>query len=229
MSYQPYRTHAVFPGHISEDRQRQLHEFDFDVTDITGDDLTWLLSKAVAATSYSALRFVRDKFGQEAAQELSREFGYEAGVGIFNRYRDHLGLPPGEPITPEQFAQFQDYAHATMGVDAAYSFAGYDDEKAWVSRQRCFSGGSSPYTNAPPDLEDVCAYSDLGFISAYKEVQPTLKWENSHNMADRTTTNASGGAICGSIFWLDSRDEAQSPISEASLKTPTASRSAERT
>jgi hypothetical protein len=207
MPYEPYRSHQIFPGHISEGRQKELSEYDFDLRQLNGDDLTWILSKSVSGTAYSALRFVRDKFGKEAAQELAREFGYESGVGIFNKYRDHLGIGPGIPLTPEQFAEFQDYAHATMGVDATYSFSDYDDKRAWVSRQRCFFGGSGPYSNAPADLEDICAYSDLGFISAYKELQPTLRWENTHNMADRTVSDASGDAICASIFWPDWQDE----------------------
>ena len=208
VSYQPYVSHEEFPGHISEARQEQLAAYDFTVTDVTGDDLVWVLSKAVAGTAYTALRYVRDKFGQEAAQELARQFGYEGGQSIFGTYRARLGLEPGEPLTAEQFAEFQDYAHAMMGVDAAYSFSDYDDEKAWVSRKRCFFGGSSPFTNAPADLEDICAYADLGFVSAYKELQPTLRWENTHNMANQSTTNAGSGAICGSIFWMGSKGTA---------------------
>lgn len=124
-------------------------------------------------------------------------------MAIFNAYRHKIGLEPGETLMPEQFAEFQDYAHAMMGVDAIYSFSGYDEEKAWVSRQRCFFGGFSPFTNAPADLHEICAYADLGFISAYKELQPTLIWENVHNMADSSTTDATGGrAICGSIMWM---------------------------
>jgi hypothetical protein len=207
VAYEPYRSHAIFPGHVSAAREEELSNYDFDLRQVTGDDLVWILSKSVAGTAYSALRFVRDKFGKEAAQELARELGYESGVGIFNKYRARLGLEPGEQLTSEQFAEFQDYAHATMGVDATYSFSDYDDEKAWVSRQRCFFGGSSPFTNAPADLEDICAYADLGFVSAYKELQPTLRWENTHNMADAGVTNAPRGSICASVFWMDWSEE----------------------
>jgi hypothetical protein len=203
VAYRPYTDNRFYPGLISEERQAQLAGFDFALKELTGDDLVWHLSKSVAATAYAALRWVRDKFGQDAAQELAREFGYESGVAIFNAYRQRIGVAPGEALTPEQFAEFQDYSHATMGVDAVYSFSGYDNEKAWVSRQRCFFGGSSPFTNAPADLHAVCAYADLGFISAYKELQPQLLWRNTHNMADHTATDAAGQAICGSIMWMD--------------------------
>jgi hypothetical protein len=203
VAYQPFTDNRFYPGLITETRQNQLAVFDFELRDLTADDLVWHLSKSVAGTAYSALRWVRDKFGQDAAQELAREFGYESGVAIFDSYRQRVGVAPGEPLTPEQFAEFQDYAHATMGVDAVYSFSGYDDEKAWVSRHRCFFGGSSPYTNAPADLHAVCAYADLGFISAYKELQPQLIWRNTHNMSDNTVTNADGQAICGSIMFMD--------------------------
>lgn len=203
MPYRPYADNRFYPGLISEQRQAQLASFDFELKELTADDLVWHLSKSIAGTAYSALRWVRDKFGEPAAQELAREFGYESGVGIFNSYRQRVGVAPGEPLTPEQFAEFQDFAHATMGVDAVYSFSGYDDEKAWVSRQRCFFGGSSPFTNSPADLHSICAYADLGFISAYKELQPQLIWRNTHNMADATATSADGSAICGSIMWMD--------------------------
>jgi hypothetical protein len=120
-----------------------------------------------------------------------------------------VGVAPGEPITTEQFAEFQDFAHAMIGVDAMYSFSDYDDEKAWVSRQRCFFGGSGPFTNAPPDLVSVCAFADLGFISAYKELQPQLLWRNVHNMASIPTTDADGPSICGSIMVMDIPENAR--------------------
>lgn len=209
MSYRPFTDNRFYPGMISEERQAELASFDFELEELTADDLVWQLSKSVAGTAYLSLRFVRDKFGLEAAQELAREMGYQSGVAIFGSYRARLGVKPGEPITAEQFAEFQDFAHAVMGVDGMYSFSGYDDEKAWVSRQRCFFGGSGPFSNAPPDLQAICAYADLGFISAYKELQPQLIWRNVHNMADIPTTEAEAPAICSSMFWMDIPEDAK--------------------
>src|SRR4029077_6551591 len=77
------------------------------------------------------------------------------------------------------------------------------------SRHRCFFGGASPYTNSPPDLVDICAYSNLGFVSAYKELQPTLIWQNVNNMADPSVTDAEGRSICGSIMWMTAPEGAE--------------------
>lgn len=202
MGYQPYTENSFYPGLISEERQQKLQRFDFSFNEITADDVVWLLSKAVPGTAYTALRWVRDKFGEEAAQELAREMGYQSGAAIFNTYRAKIGVPPGEPLTPEQFVEFQDTAHMTMGVDSSYAFSGYDEEKAWVSRQRCAFGGFGPYTNAPPSLRGICTYAELGFISAYKELQPTMIWNNIHNMGVPEVVGAVGKAICGFMMWM---------------------------
>jgi hypothetical protein len=202
MGYQPYTENSFYPGQISEERQQQLQRFDFHFSEITADDVVWLLSKAVPGGSYLALGWVRDKFGEEAAQELAREMGYQAGKGIFSTYRAKVGAAPGEPLTPEQFVQFQDSAHMTMGVDSSFAFSGYDDDKAWVSRQRCGFGGFGPYTNAPPSLRGICTYAELGFISAYKELQPTMSWNNVHNMGVPEVVGAVGKAICGFMMWM---------------------------
>jgi len=202
VSYRPFTDNRFYPGLLTKARQEQIADWNFGLGDLSADDLVWKLSKDVAATQYTALRFVRDKFGLAAAQALAREYGHEAGEAIFASYRRRLGLKPGEPITPEQFCEFQDYAHAVMGVDAVYSFTGYDDDKAWVSRQRCFNGGAAPYSNAPADMQEICGWSDLGFTSAYRELQPALHWKNVHNMASTEISDADRGAICSSIFWM---------------------------
>ena len=106
--YRPFDDNRFYPGMIDEERQRRLTDFDFELDELTADDLVWMLSKSVAATAYSALTFVRDKVSVEAAQALSRQFGYEAGVSLFNRFRAKLCIAPGEALTPEQFARFQD-------------------------------------------------------------------------------------------------------------------------
>jgi hypothetical protein len=207
--YQPYTDNSFFPGLIDEARQEKLLTYDFDVTEITADDVVWLLSKGVPGTAYTALRWVKDKFGEEAAQEMAREFGYQTGAAIFDRYRRKVGVAPGEPLTTEQFVEFQDLAHSTMGVDAVHAYSGYDDEKAWVSRQRCTFGGFGPFTNAPPGLRGICTYAELGFISAYKELQPTMIWDNTHNMGDPTVVGARGRAICGFMMWMTIPEEAR--------------------
>jgi len=201
VSYRPYSDNRFYPGLISEDRQEKLLAYDFELAEVTSDDLVWLLSKSAGA-AYVALEFVLDKFGEDAAQELARELGYQTGKSIFSRFRDSIGVPPGEALTPEQFVKFQDLAHAMMGVDTMYAFSDYDDERAWVSRQRVNFGGCGPITHAPPRLRSICTYAELGFISAYKELQPTLVWENFYNLGDPEVTGAIGRAISAFVMWM---------------------------
>ena len=202
MAYRPYADNRFYPGLISEERQQQLQSYDFELSEVTADDIVWSLSKSVPGMGYMTLGWVRDKFGEEAAREMAREIGYQSGRAIFDAYRKKIGVGPGEPLTTEQFAQFQDYAHVTSGVDSIFAFSGYDDDKAWVSRQRCNFGGFGPYTNAPPSLRGICTYAELGFISAYKELQPSMIWQNMHNMGDPDVVGAEGQAICGFVMYM---------------------------
>jgi len=44
VSYRPYSDNRFYPGLISEDRQAKLSTYDFELSEITSDDLVWLLS-----------------------------------------------------------------------------------------------------------------------------------------------------------------------------------------
>lgn len=91
MAYRPFTGNRFYPGLISEERQAKLQSYDFALAELSADDLVWQLSKAVAATAYSALRFVLDKFGQAAAEELAREFGNSlASSGMSREWRSSM-------------------------------------------------------------------------------------------------------------------------------------------
>ena len=93
---------------------------------------------------------MRDKFGEEAAQELARESGYQSGAAIFNTYRAKIGVPPGEALTPEQFVEFQGIASHDDGCDSSYAFSGYDEEKASGQPAALRVWRLRPITNARP-------------------------------------------------------------------------------
>lgn len=112
------------------------------------------------------LKMVAEKFGEEAARDLSSRFGYTAGRSNYKKMQRRFDVTT---LGPERVAQYEDTVHLLSGVDMAHCFSEYSDDTCVLRRTRC-----SFHTGAPPGVAHYCRYVNEGFAKAYLELDPDL-------------------------------------------------------
>lgn len=166
--YQPYRELRFYPGsNVTEERKQGLADLAVEPNELTSDDVAWNLGVLWTRAMYTLMGVVRDRFGDEVANEVAEEFGYRvAKTNLIAWMRSHSL----DRMTTEQFARFQDNRHALGGARHAESYISYDDEKLILRRTGC-----GYHDNRPEGHVSFCHYSAPGFFRGYAEVDPHIK------------------------------------------------------
>lgn len=194
MPYEPRRDTSGYPGaHLPPERAEQLRNLDVDVDDITVDDIVHSLSRGGSSYWFGLLRMVSRQFGDDAARDMARRFGYLTGRSNYRKMQRRFGV---ESLGPERCARYEDVVHVLSGVDMAFCLTEYDEDTCVVRRTRC-----SFHTGAPEGAGHYCRDLNEGFCQAYQELDPDLV------EASYDTSMVDGAPECVHVFrWRRSVD-----------------------
>ncbi len=171
-SYTPYNDLRLYPGiHLSEERCRQLDEDAVEPDELSTDDITYKLSRMVTGTMYGLLEVIEERWGKQAAREVTFEWARRRGRENLRRWMKERGA---EHLTPELWARFQDYRHIISGPIHARSFISYEgDSDVVLNRTGCLFHDGRP--------EGMDSYSGTvadGKFVGYNEVCPEITSEH---------------------------------------------------
>ena len=190
--YRSTKTDRFYPGRISEERARQLLNFEVAVEDITVDDIIYMLSRSWTTTIYVFLGMIRERWGEEAARESAEQYGYLLGQTAMRRWLRRLQT---DTQTPETMCMYQDLQHALGGPNFAENVTEYDDEKVVIRRTKCVF-----HTNRPRGMESYCEPIIDGYVRAYLELDKGLEG------GERVACMCRGDDYCLNILKYRKRD-----------------------
>lgn len=165
--YKPHGDASGYPGaELSAQRAEQLRNLDLDRDEITVDDIVYMVSKNGSSIFFLLMGMVARTYGEEAAQDFARQFGYIVGRSNYTKMQRRFGVTT---LGPERLARYEDTVHLLGGVDMAFCFTEYDDTTCVIRRTRC-----AFHTGGPDGANHYCPYANEGFAKAYAEADPNL-------------------------------------------------------
>lgn len=170
--YQPTQSARFYPGRVSEERKKQLENFEIDIEDLTYDDIVHCMHMTATRTLYFLIDVVRSRWGEKAAAEVANEWGRREGRYMYSKFLNTHGLKTRDGRTygtPELQARYQDIIHIYYGPTAPFCRATYGDDWTRVVRTQCHL-----HTDRPEGMESVCKYLGKslheGMVSGYSEI-----------------------------------------------------------
>jgi hypothetical protein len=185
--YVPTKDNRFYPGHITEERARQLDYMLIPIEEITVNDIVFMLSRARTMTMYLLLNHIEKKWGEEAATEAAFEFGYNVGKVRMTKRLEGLKK---DRQTAEEMAQYQDISHMLGGPAFSYAFCEYDDEKCIITRTQC-----GFHTYRPEGMKSYCDPIIKGYHKAYEEVDKGIVDSLMEKCMSRGDDSCRGGFI----------------------------------
>ena len=172
--YEPFSDLRMYPGRqLSAERRRQLDGDAVGPKELSTDDIVYKLSRMVTGTLYSMIELIEERCGKEAAREMVREWGRRRAHENLERWMRARGATK---LTPELWAQFQDYRHLISGPVHAQSFLHYEGEAQVVLDRK---GGDCLFHGGRPEgMDSYCGVSADGMFVGYAEVCPELSCEH---------------------------------------------------
>jgi len=158
----------VVGARVSEERIKQLMEFDFEsVWDLSLDDIIACNNRKFQAVVWLFADAAEKVMGGEKTSELYYELGYTIGKKGWETILKHFNT---KKLTPTQVAWYQDMAHFFYGPHCQ-AYTEYTEDTVVVTRQDCL------LTMPPKGMEDKNKYVEPfieGYLQAYKELAPYL-------------------------------------------------------
>ena len=174
--YQPTQSVRFYPGRVSEERQKQLDNFEVDMDDLTYDDIVYCLHQTEIRTLYFLIDVVRRRWGQEAAEEVTAEWGSREGMYMYEKFLKTRGKRTRDGKiygTAELMAMYQDMIHIYYGPTAPYCEVTYGEDWIRVVRTQCHL-----YNGRPEGMEGICKYFGKGLkegmMKGYSEIDPAF-------------------------------------------------------
>ncbi|MFC1860658.1 hypothetical protein ACFLYL_00030 [Chloroflexota bacterium] len=186
--YQTTKTNRFYPGRISEQRARDIQNFDVTIDELTVDDILHGIARNGTTILYTMFDIVKNMWGEEAAVKVWEEYTHRRAKAGFSKWLAKNGVNSG---TPELMAAYQDRAHSLSGPAAASAYTTYDDEKCVIIRTSCFY-----HSFRPEGMKSLCGYGEgKGFMSGYMEADPAIK------KVERPRCLSHGDNGCTRIIW----------------------------
>jgi hypothetical protein len=166
--YVPTSGTRFYPGaNMSEERKRQLRDFEVDAAEATYEDILVNTAAAYTGTFYAVMGLIEERWGPEAAAEVARSLGYRNGKANMEKWLKVNGVTEG---SAELMARYQDLAHALRGPDHATATTEYDENRCVAHRTRC-----GWHTARPEGATSRCRDFSVTAIRGYAEKDTAIR------------------------------------------------------
>jgi hypothetical protein len=186
--YQPHRDMRLYPGaNLSAERREALDDQAVDADDLTADDIAYCLSRLSTLTMYELIAQIEERWGKDAAKDVVFEWARKRGREAIKKWMAARGL---DHITPESWAQYQDFRHLMSGPIHAHSFISYressdesEEDVVELNRTACFF-----HTGRPTGMDSYSQHVSHGMDLGYHEAFPEINFKFMYCMSEGTST-----------------------------------------
>ncbi|MFH1092131.1 MAG: hypothetical protein V1742_11245 [Pseudomonadota bacterium] len=159
----------VLGARVSEERIKQLMEFDFEgFHDLSLDDMIACNNRKAQVILWAPGVVLEKLIGEEKTREYYYELGRMIGHKGWSAVLKHFKT---DKLTPAQVAWYQDMAHFFYGPHTQ-AYTEYTEDTVVVTRSDCM------VSYPPPGMEAmnkyVVPFAD-GYLQAYKDLSPYLE------------------------------------------------------